>query len=72
MTDDTGTTTYTYDDLARLLQEYNEASGVKNTYTYNAAGGRTSYTLTVNGTQQINHVPKCTKNALTKVSAFFI
>ncbi len=53
MTDDTGTTTYSYDDLNRLITE-NAPNNITKEYTYDAANNRKTYKLKQNSTEKQN------------------
>ncbi len=53
MTDETGTTTYSYDDLNRLKTE-NAPNNITKEYTYDAVSNRLAYTLKQNGTVKQN------------------
>ncbi len=53
MTDETGTTTYSYDDLSRLKTE-NAPNNITKEYTYDAVSNRLAYTLKQNGTVKQN------------------
>ncbi len=53
MTDETGTTTYSYDDLSRLKTE-NAPNNITKEYTYDAVSNRLAYTLKQNGTAKQN------------------
>ncbi len=53
MTDETGTTTYNYDDLNRLITE-NAPNNITKEYTYDAANNRLAFKLKQNGTEKQN------------------
>ncbi len=53
MTDETGTTTYSYDDLSRLKTE-NAPNNITKEYTYDAVSNRLTFTLKQNGTVKQN------------------
>ncbi len=53
MTDETGTTTYNYDDLNRLITE-NAPNNITKEYTYDAANNRKTFKLKQNSTEKQN------------------
>ncbi len=52
-TNESGTATYEYDDFGRLAKETDVTGAVKE-YTYDENGNRLTFTLTIDGTQQMN------------------
>ena len=52
-TNESGTVTYEYDDFGRMTKETDVTGAVKE-YTYDENGNRLTFTLTIDGTQQMN------------------